>query len=118
MTESEKSKRPEKGWNEYGILVLKELERLNDNFESLRKDMDEKFKQINDKIVIINSIEKSVLETENWVEKVNDIWSPTQMKEAKDELYNQKNKWTATVAIFTFIQIIITILIALKGKIF
>lgn len=108
----------DKGWNEYGKLVLKELERLNDNFESLRRDMDDRFKEINDKVSVIHSIEKTVADTESWVEKVNDVWSPQQMKEAKDELYSQKNKWTATVAVFVFIQIVITIIISLKGILF
>ena len=39
------------------------------------------------------------------------------MKEAKDELYSQKNKWVATVAIITFIQIAISIFVLfMKGN--
>jgi hypothetical protein len=36
------------------------------------------------------------------------------MKEAKDEVYKQKNRWTATIAILLFIQIIVGIIVSLK----
>lgn len=108
----------DKGWSEYGRLVLKELERLNNNYESLRKDFDDKFKEINDRMTSVQNTEKTVDEIKAWQEKVNDVWSPTQMKEAKDEVYKQKGRWTATVAILMFIQILIGIIIALKNQIF
>lgn len=108
----------EKGWSEYGRLVLKELERLNNNYESLRKDFDDKFKEINERLASVQNTEKVVLELKAWQEKVNDVWSPSQMKESKDEVYRQKNRWTATIAIISFIQILIGILLALKDKIF
>lgn len=108
----------EKGWSEYGRLVLKELERLNNNYESLRKDFDDKFKEINDRLASVQNTEKVMLELKAWQEKVNDVWSPSQMKESKDEVYKQKNRWTATIAIIAFIQVLIGIILALKDKIF
>lgn len=108
----------EKGWSEYGRLVLKELERLNNNYESLRKDFDDKFKEINDRLASVQNTEKVMLELKAWQEKVNDVWSPSQMKESKDEVYRQKNRWTATIAIIAFIQVLIGIILALKDKIF
>jgi hypothetical protein len=104
-------------WGDYSKLVLKELERLNDNYERMREDIDSRFKEMNNVLSDFKNTEKIVLDQKNWIEKVNDVWSPVQMKEAKDELYRQKNKWTATVAIITFIQIIVGILIVwLKTK--
>jgi hypothetical protein len=29
------------------------------------------------------------------LKKVSDVWSPSQMKEAKDEIYKQKSRWVA-----------------------
>jgi hypothetical protein len=104
------------GWSEYGRLVLKELERLNDGQEALRKDFDEKFKEINTTLQNVQNVEKNVTDLKTWHEKVTDVWSPTQMKEAKDELYKQKNQWTWVVAIVTFVQIVITIAVMTKGK--
>ena len=35
-------------WAEYSKLVLKELDRMNNNYESLRENLEEKFKDINE----------------------------------------------------------------------
>lgn len=102
-------------WAEYSKLVLKELDRMNSNVENLRSDFDEKFKGVNDILRNIPTTEKTVADLKTWQEKVNEVWSPSQMKEAKDEIYKQKNRWTATIAILAFIQIIIGILVSLKG---
>ena len=102
-------------WAEYSKLVLKELDRMNNNYESLRENLDERFKDINDKLSDVRNTEKNVQELKIWQEKVNEVWSSGQMKEAKDELYKQKNRWVATIAILTFIQIILTLIFAAKG---
>jgi hypothetical protein len=104
-------------WGDYSKLVLRELERLNDNYERMREDIDSRFKEMNNSLSDFKNTEKIVFDQKAWIEKVNDVWSPVQMKEAKDELYNQKNKWVATVAIITFIEIAFGILVLfLKNK--
>ena len=101
-------------WAEYSKLVLKELDRMNSNYENLRSDFDEKLQEINSKLGDVKNTEKAVSDLKTWQEKVNEVWSPTQMKEAKDEIYKQKSRWTATVAILAFIQIIIGIIVSFK----
>lgn len=103
-------------WAGYSKLVLKELERLADNYESMRKDIDTRFQDMNTILGEFKNTAKTVDEQKLWIEKVNDVWSPAQMKEAKDEIYRQKNKWVATIAIISFVQIVIGIVIALWGK--
>jgi hypothetical protein len=104
-------------WAEYGKLVLKELERLNENHEKMRTDFDNRLNEMNLKLNDVKGIEKSVNNNSEWIQKVNDIWSPAQMKEAKDELYRQKNRWVAAIAIMSFVQVVIGIIISVWGKI-
>lgn len=104
------------GWGEYSKLVLNELVRLNDNHERMRNDFDSKLQEMNFKLGDIKNIEKNVNSNTVWMEKVNDVWSPNQMKEAKDEIYKQKSRWVAAIAIITFVQIIIGFVISIWGK--
>lgn len=104
------------GWGEYSKLVLNELVRLNDNHEKMRNDFDSKLQEMNFKLGDIKSIEKNVGTNTAWMEKVNDVWSPNQMKEAKDEIYKQKSRWVAAIAVITFVQIIIGFIISIWSK--
>jgi hypothetical protein len=72
---------------------------------------------MNLKLNDVKNIERNVDSNSNWIAKVNDIWSPSQMKEAKDELYKQKNRWVAAIAIMTFIQVMVGIIISIWGKV-
>lgn len=108
---------PEKEtWGEYSKLVLKELERLNETYERMRTDIDNRFGEISNSLSEFKGTARIVDEQKLWIEKVNNVWSTTQMKEAKDEIYKQKNRWTATIAIITFTQILIGLALAIWSK--
>jgi hypothetical protein len=104
-------------WADYSKLVLKELERLNENQEKMRSEVDNKLNEMNLKLNDVKNIERNVDSNSTWISKVNDVWSPNQMKEAKDELYKQKNRWVAAIAIMSFIQIVIGVIISIWSKI-
>jgi peptidoglycan hydrolase CwlO-like protein len=103
-------------WGDYSKLVLKELERLNENYDKMRTDMDNRFSELNQKLTEVKNVEKSVTNQTAWIDKVNDVWSPSQMKEAKDEIYKQKTRWVAAIAIITFTQIIVGVAITIWSK--
>jgi len=103
-------------WGDYSKLVLKELERLNESQDKMRSDLDSKFSELNTKLSEVKNLEHRVESNTSWLERVNDVWSPTQMKEAKDELYNQKNRWVAAIAIITFVQVAIGIAVTIWVK--
>ena len=93
-------------WGNYSKLVLKELVRLNEELTKAREDMGDTFKELDTKIAELNyklselkNIENKVESHVRWIERTNEIWSSTQMKEAKDEIYKQKNRWVAAIAI-------------------
>jgi chromosome segregation ATPase len=101
------------GWSEYGRLVLKELERLNEGQDKLREDFDKQFKDLNEKMTEFKSTEQDVKDLKEWREKVTEVWSPTQMTQSKDEIYEQKNRWQRLVGIVLAVQIIFGVVIAL-----
>lgn len=103
-------------WGDYSKLVLKELERLNENYDKMRTDMDSRFSELNQKLTEFKNVEGKVEYQSKWIEKVNDVWSPSQMKEAKDEIYMQKNRWVAAIAVISFIQVAVGIAVAVWGK--
>jgi hypothetical protein len=104
-------------WADYSKLVLKELERLNENHEKMRTDFDTRLNEMSLKLNDVKGVEKTVNQNSDWIQKVNDIWSPVQMKEAKDEIYKQKNRWVAVIAVMSFIQIMVGVILTLWGKI-
>ena len=53
-------------WSEYSKLVLKELDRMNSNVENLRKDFDEKFAEINEKLGDEKSTKETTAELKVW----------------------------------------------------
>ena len=106
------------GWSEYGRLVLAELQRLNPGQRDMKNDIDVKFLELNNKISGFKTTEKEITEIKEWKEKVIEVWSVTQMDQAKDEIYKQKNKWQVTSGIIIAIQIIITLIMAFKDKLF
>ena len=106
----------EKNMLDYNQMVLKELERLNSNYEKMRSDMDNRFSDLNQKLTEFKNVEGKVDAHVRWIERVNDVWSPSQMKESKDEIYQQKNRWAAAIAIITFVQIVVGIGVAVWGK--
>jgi len=106
------------GWSEYGRLVLKELERLNDGQDKLKEEIDKKFQELNEKMTEFKNTEKEVDELKEWKEKVTEIWSSSQMKQAKDEVYKQKNQWAKVTGIIIVVQIIMSLIIAFRNQIF
>ncbi len=106
------------GWSEYGRLVLKELERLNDGQDKLKEEIDKKFQELNEKMTEFKNTEKEVDELKEWKEKVTEVWSSSQMKQAKDEIYKHKNQWAKVAGIIIVVQIIMSLIIAFRNQIF
>lgn len=104
-------------WSDYSKLVLKELERLNENYEKMSLDIVTRFQEMNNTMSEFKNTERQVSDQKVWTKEVNDVWSPAQMKEAKDEIYSQKNKWIATIAIIAFIQVVVGFVIVIWSKV-
>jgi hypothetical protein len=102
------------GWTEYGQLVLAKLEELHSDHREVKRQLE----HINERLARGEAAQKDLRDLEQWQKEVTETWSPMQMKEAKDELYKQKEKWTGAWFVFVAIQIIWSVLMIFKDKIF
>ena len=90
----------ENGWAEYSRLVLKELETLALGIKELNESMNDMKREITD----IRAREDKVQELVKWKDRVDEVASPTQLKELKEEVEDLKLFKTKAVTIFAVIQ--------------
>ena len=70
------------GWNEWSRHILKELERLNDNYEGLR-DVNEEMKV---EMSRISSVREELVTIKDWKKEIDEVTSPSQLKELIGEV--------------------------------
>lgn len=90
----------ENGWGEYSRLVLKELEtlasgikELNDNINEIKREMTE-----------IRAKEDKVQELVKWKERIDEVTSPSQLKELQVQVDELKSFKTQAVTVFAVVQ--------------
>ena len=88
------------GWNEYSRLVLKELESLADNMDALKAE----FQDVKQEIAKLQVKEDKVDELRVWKEKIDDVSSPTQLKELINQVEELKSFKIRSITIFAVIQ--------------
>lgn len=88
------------GWGEYSRLVLKELEtlasgikELNDNINEIKREMTE-----------IRAKEDKVQELVKWKERIDEVASPSQLKELQVQVDELKSFKTQAVTVFAVVQ--------------
>ena len=95
---SENSK--ENGWNEYSKLVLKELETLAESIQTLTLELQEVRKDI----LRLEAKESKVDELKQWKDRVDEVFSPTQMKGVYDQVQKHEQFKTKAITVFAVIQ--------------
>lgn len=88
------------GWNEYSRLVLKELESLAENITALNREIQE----LKQEIAQMRAREDRVDDLKMWKEKVDEVASPSQLKELMDEVQSLKLFKTKAITVFAVIQ--------------
>ena len=101
------------GWNEYSRLVLKELETLAAKFEAVRGELQE----VKQELAKMQVREDKVKELQAWKDKIDEVASPTQMKEMVVEVENLKQFKTKAVTIFAVVQFLMAAAVA-ASKVF
>ena len=87
-------------WNEYSRLVLKELETLAASIQALNTEIQD----LKQEIAQMRVREDRVDDLKMWKEKVDEVVSPTQLKELVDEVQDLKGFKTKAVTVFAVVQ--------------
>ena len=88
------------GWNEYSKLVLKELETLAAGIDGLTSEV----QTIKAGMTRLESRETKITEHQAWKGKVDEVFSPTQMKALVDKVTEHEIFRTRAVTVFAVVQ--------------
>ena len=88
------------GWNEYSRLVLRELETLGDNVENVRLELQEAKQELTK----IQVRENKVDELRQWKDRIDDIASPTQLRDLIVSIEELKTFRTKAITVFAVVQ--------------
>ena len=83
----------ENGWGEYSRLVLKELETLANGIESLRGELQE----VKQELAKMQVREDKVQEIVKWKERIDEVASPSQLKDLQVQVEDLKLFKTTTI---------------------
>ena len=98
------------GWNEYSRLVLKELETLSDGIDGLKEEL----QTVKQEIAKMQVREDKVEEIKVWKEKIDEVASPTQLKELVDEVNELKLFKTKAITVFAVVQFAMAAIVFLQ----
>ena len=90
----------ENGWAEYSRLVLKELETLAQGI----KELNESLQDVKKEIAVIRAREDKVQELVSWKKRIDEVVSPSQLKDLQEEVESLKMFKTKAITIFTVVQ--------------
>jgi uncharacterized protein YoxC len=90
----------ENGWTEYSRLVLKELETLASGIKELNESINDMKREMTE----IRAKEDKVQELVKWKERIDEVASPTQLKELQEQVDELKSFKTQAVTVFAVVQ--------------
>jgi len=92
----------ENGWGEYSRLVLKELETLASGIEGLRAEISD----LKQQLAQMKGKEDRIEDLREWKSKVDEVVSPTQLKEMSVDVESLKHFKTKAITVFAVVQFI------------
>ncbi len=95
------------GWAEYSRLVLKELETLAQGIKELNDNLGD----VKREIAEIRAREDKVHDLVKWKERVDEVASPTQLKELQNQVEDLKLFKTKAVTVFAVVQFIMAAIV-------
>ncbi len=97
------------GWNEYSRLVISELERLNEGIKGLTDEM----QGLKQEITELKTREDNVTALRNWKASLDEVTSPTQLRDNLRDIQDLKTFRTQAVTIWLIVQFLFGVGIAL-----
>jgi len=97
------------GWNEYSKLVLKELEVLAAGITALKHEMQD----LKQEMTELRLREDKVKELREWKDKIDDVVSPSQLRENIKSIDDLKQFKTKAITVFAVVQFIMAASVAL-----
>ena len=89
------------GWGEYSRMVLKELETLARGIDSLRVEI----QGLKQELAELKAKEDKVKELSAWKGRIDEVASPTQLKEMQDMVKKHELFKTKAITMFAVVQI-------------
>tara|TARA_B100000886_G_C20384958_1_gene475611 strand:+ start:654 stop:974 length:321 start_codon:yes stop_codon:yes gene_type:complete len=99
------------GWDTYSKLVLQQLETLSTGIEGLRFEL----QNVKDQLTELKVKEDRVQDIKAWKEKMDDIASPPQLKQALEEIEELKEFKTKSITAFMVIQALMAVAVAITN---
>jgi Tfp pilus assembly protein PilO len=97
-------------WSEYSRLVLKELETLAIGINSLRHEVAD----LKQEIAELRLKEDKVKELREWKDRVDDVASPSQLREKLKQIDELSTFKTKAVTIFAVVQFVMALILAMS----
>tara|TARA_R100001163_G_C4885869_1_gene81079 strand:+ start:181 stop:501 length:321 start_codon:yes stop_codon:yes gene_type:complete len=97
------------GWENYSKLVLQQLETLSSGIEVLREELQE----VKSELIELRAKEDRIQEIRVWKEKLDDVASPPQLREAMKDLSDLKEFKTKAMTVFMVVQVLMGAMIAI-----
>ena len=98
------------GWESYSRLVLQQLESLTKGIDALRDELQD----VKQQLAELKVREDRVQELKSWKDKVDEVISPTQLKNALIELEDLKLYKTKAITVFAVVQFMMATALALS----
>ncbi len=98
------------GWESYSRLVLQQLESLAKGIDALRDELQD----VKQQLAELKVKEDRVQELKTWKDKMDEVISPTQLKNALIELDDLKLYKTKAITVFAVVQFMMATALALS----
>ena len=100
----------ETGWEVYSKMVLKQLEDLSNSMNGLRQEIQE----LKSEIAEIRGQQGNVQDLKEWKSKIDEVCSPSQLKDLRQEVDELKIFKTKAITIFAGVQFLMGVILFAK----